>query len=217
MSFLNSKFTRLVTMILLVQCGAYYAIAMRSEIAPVVEPLSTFPQRMGDWKMLSDTPIEEEVQRVLKADDTMNRMYDGPGGKSAYLFIAFFKSQRNGQAPHSPKNCLPGAGWQAVEDTKIAVTVPDWPTRIIINKYVVERGNDKSVTLYWYQSHNRVIASEYKAKFWLVADAIRYRRSDTAIVKIVLPATSTTEEQATATGISFIQTIFPHVVKQIPL
>ena len=217
MNFLNNKFARVVTLLLLLQCVAFYAVAMRSENTPEVAPLSTFPQVMDDWKMLADMPLEPEVLKVLKADDTMNRMYDGPTGRAAYLFIGFFKSQRHGQAPHSPKNCLPGSGWQAVEDTRIAVNVPNWPTSIVINKYVVERGNEKSVTLYWYQSHNRVIASEYKAKFWLVADAIRYRRSDTALVKIVIPASNISEEQATATGVAFIQTLFPHVVKQVPL
>ena len=115
------------------------------------------------------------------------------------------------------RSALPGAGWTPVEDTKISIQVPDWPTRIAVNKFVVERGNEKSVTLYWYQSHNRVIASEYTAKFWLVADAIRYRRSDTALVRVVLPATNRTEQEATATGISFIQAVFPAVVKQLPL
>jgi hypothetical protein len=71
--------------------------------------------------------------------------------------------------------------------------------------------------LYWYQSHNRVIASEYFAKFWLVADAIRYNRSDTALVKIVVPVRNEDIETATATGISFTQTVFPSVLKQLPI
>jgi hypothetical protein len=87
----------------------------------------------------------------------------------------------------------------------------------VTNKYVVAHGNDKSVTLYWYQSHNRVIASEYSAKFWLVADAIRYNRSDTAIVKVVLPVRGNDVDGATRTGIEFVQALFPDVLKQLPL
>jgi EpsI family protein len=164
---------------------------MRTEITPAVAPLSQFPTVSKEWRMTRDLPLEKETLDVLKADDTLNREYTAASGASAYFFIAFFKTQRKGQAPHSPKNCLPGAGWTSLEDTKISIPVPGWPEPIVTNKYVVQHGSDKSVTLYWYQSHNRVIASEYSAKFWLVADAIRYQRSDTAIVKVVVPVQGT--------------------------
>jgi EpsI family protein len=71
----------------------------------------------------------------LKADDTLNRLYVSPSGThEAYFFIAFFKTQRDGQAPHSPKNCLPGAGWTPIEDTKISIPVPGWPEPIVTSK-----------------------------------------------------------------------------------
>ena len=69
---------------------------------------------------------------------------------------------------------MPGAGWQPIEDTKIPVAVPGRDAPIVINKYVIAHGDEQNVVLYWYQSHNRVIAGEFSAKFWLVADAIRY-------------------------------------------
>ena len=65
------------------------------------------------------------------------------------------------------------------------------------------------MTLYWYQSHNRVIASEYSAKFWLVADSIRYHRSDTSLVKVVVPVRNNDAETATRTAVEFVQAIFP--------
>ena len=54
---------------------------------------------------------------VLRADDTLNRIYRLRAA-SSYLFIAYFKTQRYGQSPHSPKNCLPGSGWEPVEDAE---------------------------------------------------------------------------------------------------
>jgi EpsI family protein len=217
MKLLNNKYASLVTLVLLMQAVAYYAVAQRAELTPEIAPLSTFPHVVGDWRMVQDAPLEKEVLDVLKADDTMNRVYDGPNSATAYFFVGFFKTQRYGQAPHSPKNCLPGAGWQPIEDTKIAFRVPGWPTPIITNKYVLQRGDERSVTLYWYQSHNRVIASEYSAKFWLVADAIKYNRSDTALIKVVVPVRDNNYDRATENGIAFIQTAFPSVLKQLPL
>ena len=217
MTFLSNKYAKLLTLVLLMQAAAYYAVAMRAEHTPVVAPLSLFPAVVGEWTMTQDAPLEKEVLDVLKADDTLNRLYKGPNRVAANLFIGFFKTQRYGQSPHSPKNCLPGAGWQPLEDTKILVPVPGWSQPIQTNKYVVAHGNEKSVTLYWYQSHNRVVASEYAAKFWLVADAIRYNRSDTSLVKIVVPVHNNDIESATATGVNFIQALFPAVLKQLPL
>jgi EpsI family protein len=218
MEFLNNKYARILTILLLLQAVAFYAVARRPEAVPNVGPLANFPTQIADWRMVEDLPLEKEVQDVLRADDTMNRRYlNSTGSGSVYFFIAFFKTQRTGQSPHSPKNCLPGAGWEQITADRPLVKVPDWPIDIKINRYVVEHGLEKSVVLYWYQSHNRVIANEFAAKFWLVADAIRYHRSDTALVKVVIPVRNDDVEAATATGISFTQEVFPSVVRQLPL
>jgi EpsI family protein len=203
---------RVLALALAMQSVAYYALASRSEIMPEVSPLSVFPSRIGSWDMVRDFPIEKETQDVLRADDTLSREYAGDARQSVALFVAFFKTQRFGQSPHSPKNCLPGSGWQPTEDTKISISVAG-RAPIVVNKYVVERGDNKSVVLYWYQSHNRVIASEFTAKFWLVADAIRYRRSDTALVRVIVPASGGTT-QATEIATKFVSDAFPHLERQ---
>ena len=168
--------------------------------------------------MSRDVPMEKEIQDVLKADDTLNRVYVNPSRTDfAFLFVAYFKTQRYGQAPHSPKNCLPGSGWEPVETGRQTINVPGWNAPIVTNRYVVENGDEKSVVLYWYQTHNRIIASEYWAKFWLVVDSIRYRRSDTALVKIVVPVHDNDIGAATAMGVQFVQALFPSLLRQLPL
>ena len=217
MSFLQNKYARILTFILLLQGVCYYAVARRSEHIPVVSPLAAFPTTIGPWYTYREYPMEKEVEDVLKADDTMNRVYkDSGSGQEVSLFMAFFRTQRNGQSPHSPKNCLPGAGWDKVTDDRQTIAVSDWPEPIHINRFVVERGSEKSVTLYWYHSHNRVIASEFSAKWWLVADAIRYHRSDTALVRVVVPVAGEAIDRATDVGVGFIKTVFPSIVHQFP-
>src|SRR5436305_13025153 len=182
MEFLKRWPARILTVLLLLQAVAYYAVASRQEIVPSVAPLSAFPPVSNGWTVEREFAVEPEVQTVLKADDTLNRVYVNPQrNASASFFMAFFKTQRYGQSPHSPKNCLPGSGWQPAVDGKLSVSVPGRDTPIVINKYVIARGDEQSLVLYWYQSHNRVIAGEFAAKMWLVADAIRYHRSDTAL------------------------------------
>src|ERR1039458_6324331 len=106
--------------------------------------------------------LAKEVQDVLRADDTLSRDYVNLAATAkASLLIAFFKTQRYGQAPHSPKNCLPGAGWEPTESGTIRIAVPEWQEPIVVNRYVVAHGEDKVLAIYWYQGRHRVIASEY--------------------------------------------------------
>lgn len=214
----KSPYVRVVTLVLLLQALAFYAFAWRSETVPPVEPLLLFPSVIGDWLIYRDLPLEKEVLEVLRADDTLNRFYVNQTTKEiAGLYIAYFRTQRYGQAPHSPKNCLPGSGWEPVKEDFLSLRVPGWDAPITVNRYVVQHGDQKSVTLYWYQSHNRVIASEYAAKFWAVADSIRYRRSDTALVRILVPVGPAGIDVAEQTGVAFLQAVFPAMLRQLPL
>jgi EpsI family protein len=218
MNLLNSRYARWLILVLALQSFVYYTVASRPELTPVIAPLSTFPTAMNGWVMVRDQPLEREVLDVLKADDTLNRIYRGPAPFSeASLYMAFFKTQRYGQAPHSPKNCLPGSGYEPTENGFISIPVPGSQAPIVANRYVVARGEEKSVVIYWYQSHNRVIASEYAAKFWLVADAIRYHRSDTALIRVVVPVVQNDAAAATRSGVAFVQAIFPTILRQLPL
>ncbi len=217
MTFLKGKYAVALTVLLLVQGTLYYAVAMRPEAIPTVGPLSAFPHDAGAWHLYKDAPIEKEVADILKADDTLNRIYAGPDGSPLFLFIAFFKTQRSGQAPHSPKNCLPGAGWESLQSDPLTIAVPGRAEPIVTNRWLVARGNEKSVVLYWYQSRNRIIAGEFAAKFWLIADSIKYHRSDSSLVKVVVPVRNDNADAATKTAIEFVQSVFPAIARQLPI
>src|SRR5262249_9163543 len=150
--------------------------------------------------------VDAETQTVLKADDTLTRWYGNsrfPG--QASLFVAYFKTQRTGKTPHSPKNCLPGSGWERLRDDVVTITIPGLAEPIQVNRYVVAKGEERSLVLYWYQSRTRVIASEYKAKFWTMADAIRYNRTDTSLVRVVVPVSGAGEAAAEQVAVEFAQ------------
>jgi EpsI family protein len=217
MRFLTSKPAIGLTAVLLAQGTLYYATASRSERVSPVAPLQSFPAAIGPWRLYQDVPVEKEIQDVLKADDTLNRVYVDPSrGAQAMLFIAYFKTQRVAAAPHPPKNCLPGAGWEPVETPGvIPIAVSGRQSPIVVNRYVVALGDARDVVLYWYQSHNRIIASEYSAKLWLIADSIRYHRSDTALIKVVVPFAGDSEF-AVRTAVAFVQAAFPMLAAQFP-
>jgi len=185
-----------------------------SEHPPAPPDLSRFPAQFGDWKLLNEDPIDADVKAQLHADRLLSRTYvRQPAGQSANLFVAWFQSQRAGASqPHSPKVCLPGSGW-IPEDTG-EMTLPTAAGTITVNRYIVRKGGDRALVAYWYQSPRRVIAEEWAAKFWLVPDALRDRRSDTALVRIVVPVTGANDGSAVADA--FSRNLYPLLRATLP-
>lgn len=207
LKFLKSRSALLLTALLVVQGSLFYGFS-RGETPPSYRPLDKFPTQIGEWRMVQQGVMEQEVKDILRADDYVTRDYANAPGKIANLFVAFFKSQRAGQTPHSPKNCLPGSGWIWTVSDTIPVNVPGRVDPIEINRYIVSKGEDRSVVLYWYQSRDRVVASEYRAAAFVALDALRYNRTDTSLVRVVVPIAKGQQDLATATGVEFIQAFF---------
>src|ERR1700677_551430 len=104
---IRNKYLGVLTLVLVVQATLFYA-ASRAEKVHEGKQLTFFPAQIQNWQMVQDAPIEQEVLDQLKADDTLNRMYAKEQSRIAVnFFVAYFKTQRTGQSPHSPKNCLP--------------------------------------------------------------------------------------------------------------
>ncbi len=212
--FLRGKYARILSVVLLVQAALFYT-ASHGESIPLERPLDAFPTQVEDWHLSSVGVIPQDDLAVLRADDTLTRWYESKYG-GANLFIAFFKTQRTGQTPHSPKNCLPGAGWSPTAIGYVDVPIPIRNETIQVNRYIVTKGDQKSLVLYWYQTQHRVIANEFSAKFWLVADSVRNHRSDTALVRVVVPVTGDHDDAATKAGIAFVQAMYPALRAYLP-
>lgn len=215
LSFLKSKSARAVTLVLVAQAVLSYGFS-RTEVIPQNRPLSSLPTKLGDYELLQEGVVEKEVQDVLKADELLTRSYGRRGAQvAAHLFVAYFRTQRTGQAPHSPRNCLPGSGWvQELSDIQ-KINVPGREP-IEVNRYVVAKGENRSLVIYWYQSRDRVVANEYAAKLYVVADAIRYNRTDTALVRVVVPIPEGNVDAAQAEAERFIRNSFGTLRQHFP-
>lgn len=211
--FLNSTAVRVVTCLLVLQGAVVYS-SVRQEIIPTSRPLAEVPRQLGSWQILQEGVVDAETMAVLQADDTLDRTYTS-GGVAANLFVAGFRSQRTGKAPHSPKNCLPGSGWLPLDDRIISID-SGRGAPIEVNRYVIAHGDNRSLVLYWYQSRDRAVASEYKAKFWVVADAMRYNRTDTALIRVVVPIQNRDEVRAQREAEAFVKAFYPTVLGYLP-
>jgi EpsI family protein len=220
--FLKSNASRLLTLLLALQAAALLLYS-RPESVPPSKPLDAFPNQIGDWSLQSVGVRDKSIDDVLQADDLLNRNYTLPNRAVANLFVAAFRSQRSGKAPHSPRNCLPGSGWVEQQSGIVQVPVGDGKT-IEANRYVVGKGGSRSLVYYWYQSRDRSVANEYKAKGYVVLDAIRLNRTDTALVRVIIglsesqssAETERTQQQADAYAKDFIAKTYPNLRDYLP-
>lgn len=157
----------------------------RGEVFPPRLPLQTFPEQLGDWQGGGDLELSPDDLAVLRPTDYLHRFYQDQEGSEqpVDLFIAYFASQRTGQTPHSPQHCLPGNGYTPVEKSRVTLSFPGHAP-FPVNRYVVTKGGDNSIVLYWFWAHDRGVASEYWSKYYLVADSLRTNRSDGSLVRL---------------------------------
>jgi EpsI family protein len=212
----SSTTSKVLTFALLAQAGAFYAFS-RSEVAPKPRALQEFRLPGARWDTLQDVQLDQETLDVLKADDILSRIYrDHSSGETADLFVAYFQTQRNGKAPHSPKNCLPGSGWVASQSGTLDVSIKGEAAPIRINRYIVARGSNQSVVLYWYQSKDRVVASEFSAKIYTMLDAVRFNRTDTALVRVVTAVENGNTAAAERSAVKFVEEVFEPLKAYLP-
>ncbi|MBD0372991.1 MAG: EpsI family protein [Pyrinomonadaceae bacterium] len=163
--------------------------------------LKEFPASVGNWRQIgTDYRFDAETERVLRADDYLSRNYTGDGGRVANLYVGYYATQRNGATYHSPLNCLPGTGWTMSEPGKITIRPADGSAPFEANRYIVEQGSNRQLLVYWYQGRGRAVASEYWGKIYTVLDSISRRRSDGAMVRVMIPLLKGQTEQSALEG-----------------
>jgi EpsI family protein len=201
-----------ITCALLLSLALTRATTVESALPPRTA-LADLPADLGPWRSIANHQFDPNTVAVLRADDDIGRTY-GRRAEVADLFIGYYASQRQGQTMHSPMNCLPGAGWQPLSARRLQIDVG---TAIPIdsNRYVIQKGLEKQLVLYWYQSHGRTVSSEYAAKAYLVFDSIRWGRSDAALVRVVCPI-GRDDGAAERSAVDFVRALHPVLARHLP-
>jgi len=214
------KIRALAVAVLMLVTAAYLGTAARAEPTPIRRSLSELPFSIEAWRGAAAPPLSSEVLEQLRVDDYTMRTYSRAGQGGVGLYVGYYATQRQGASIHSPLNCLPGAGWVPTQKSYLPLTVPTGnnDTRTVqLNRIVIEKGLDREVVLYWYQSHGRVVASEYWGKIYSVLDAIRINRTDAALVRIVVPVDSKVGvEEADQRATEFTRALFPLLGNFLP-
>jgi EpsI family protein len=203
---------RVALVCVLVLAAEYVANGREPLRVPLRHPLETFPLVVQGWRGFDGAPLDAETLRVLGADAYLNRTYQNDSGVVG-LFIGYYEAQRPGNAIHSPKNCLPGNGWQPVQQGTMDIDAEG--VRVPANRVVVERRGDKQLVLYWFQGRGRLLASEYANTLALLADGWRLHRTNGALVRIVTPLDGA-GHQGEMAAVDFARAALPALMERIP-
>jgi len=207
--------------LLLAVVAIFLQVRPHSENFPSRLPLSSFPQQLGTWTS-TDIPIDQDILDILGHGEFLHRSYQDQEDRSGDdqpdvdLFIAYFPSQRAGDTIHSPKHCLPGSGWRPIESRRITLSFPGHAP-FPATRYLIAKGDSRQVVLYWYWAHDRGVASEYWAKYYLVKDSIQMNRTDGALVRITTPMSpDETPNAAQQRILPFANDVMPLLNRHIP-
>jgi len=171
----------------------------------LARPLEKIDANIAGWHAVGDAALGARVLKVLLPTSYLARTYRKKDLELG-LFIAFYAQQKAGESMHSPKHCLPGNGWEIWNYDTARVPLANG-TRVKVNKYSIYNSNQRLVMLYWYQSKQRIIASEYLGKILLVRDALFDGRTAASIVRITVPDVPGSTSQA----IDFASHMIPEV------
>lgn len=178
-----------VCLILLLQTAASRALSIPERSLPLPD-LQSLPMRVGQWQERGEHALDPNTREYLHPDEYILRDYvDETKGVSINLFVAYFKSLQDRYGPHSPRVCLPGAGWLVRSSRTVPVDGLGNSQTIPVNEYILEKSVNRILVVYWYQNERDVWADEFWAKIRLLPDLIRYQRSDVSLVRLVSPTT----------------------------
>jgi EpsI family protein len=179
------------------------------------EPLTQFPESIGGLKG-THIGLAADVLKVAAVDDYLNRSY-ADADRGVGLYVGYYQRQRQGEALHSPLFCLPGSGWQPTATRRVTLE-SSGGTPATVNELIVERGLDRMMVLYWYQTAYRVTASEYHRKLFLMTDALTTRRTDVALVRVMTRINfrdEAGEAAARALAHPFAAQVLPEIEKRL--
>jgi exosortase D (VPLPA-CTERM-specific) len=177
----------LAAALLMAATGTYLWAHSQDEVLPARQPLTSLPMQMNGRNATSFT-LDQQSFDILGNPEYILRDYEDPSGRElpVNLFIAYYATQKAGETPHTPAHCLPGSGWIPTQRQIISLKHPDGSS-FPVNRYVIAKGGERQLVLYWFQAQGQEVASEYLLKYYLVSHSIRLHRSDGALIRILTP------------------------------
>ncbi|HXI86155.1 MAG TPA: VPLPA-CTERM-specific exosortase XrtD, partial [Parvularculaceae bacterium] len=194
--------------------GLSIATAHDKLIAPARLPFAELPHELPGWQAIVH-PLDPSVAETLNADDSLVVDLVSPEGEYVNLYLAYLYERGDGRAWHSPRQCIPGGGWQITDHQIRAMTMADGKT-VNYNRLVIENHGQKELVYYWYDQRGRDVANEFMMKIWVIYDSLARRRGDGALVRLIAPVAGDDMQTADKTLTDMMRRIHPFLPKYIP-
>jgi EpsI family protein len=178
--------------ILLVGCALIWNVRTQAAI-PLAGSLTSILSEVAGYEVI-DQRVTPNEERIAGMTSYIARTYKQNGQVAFTTLVSYYDRQTQGKTIHSPRNCLPGAGWEIVSGRPHVITVDGVPRTV--NRYVLRNRSATAVAYYWYQGRGRVTANEYLVKWNLLRDAAIVGRTEEALVRVVVPVDSTFRARA---------------------
>jgi EpsI family protein len=162
---------------LLLRAHTQDAVSLSGDLQSVLAEVPGY--RVREQKF---TPEEE---RIAGMTSYVARAYLRDSAMVFSTLVSYYDRQTQGKTIHSPRNCLPGAGWEIVSGGPRTVVVDGAPH--VVNRYVLKNGQATAIAYYWYQGRGRVASNEYAVKWHLLRDAALLGRTEEALIRVVVP------------------------------
>lgn len=171
----------LILILLLGIAGAYAQVlgGRRVESGPLPD-LNGIPAQLDGW-VSEDYSMSETSTDVLGADAYLHRRYESAGGAQVWVFLAYFREQQVGSQIHSPRNCVPGSGW----DVRSLARADELPGRAgqPAQQMMIERNGQRQEMLYWFRTRAGTVTGEYGLKWDLLRNSLLGRPTNAVFVR----------------------------------
>ena len=152
---------------------------------PARQSLLDFPLQLGEWAGVSSV-MERQYLDALQLDDYVLADYSAVEKVPVNLYVAYYLSPKKGRSSHSPRQCIPGGGWEISSFEPLRLDQRQGTTKALeVNRLVIQKGGQKQIVYYWFKQRDRWITSEYGVKFYLFWDSLTRHRADGALVRLV--------------------------------
>ncbi|MEL6113356.1 MAG: VPLPA-CTERM-specific exosortase XrtD [Pseudomonadota bacterium] len=189
-----------IAALFVVTAGLAKIVTVDKLITPERQVFAAFPGEFRGWRA-EIQPIDSEVAEVLGADDSLVVNMTSPEGELYNVYMAYLTARRDGRSWHSPRQCIPGGGWQVTDFSVVAAdeaAIPaDERLPFAYNRMVIEYNGTKRVIYYWYDQRGQQFANEYIMKMSVIWDTLTRQRADGALVRLMAPVAKGNDVAAT--------------------
>ncbi|WP_353117854.1 exosortase C-terminal domain/associated protein EpsI [Nitratidesulfovibrio sp.] len=203
---------KVLVVLLVLGLAGLFVHTRREMTVPPARALQDFPVLLHEWRSVGQVSFDQATLSVLRPSDYLMRQYDNEQGRRVGLYVGYHGGGPGVGPIHSPRNCLPGAGWHLLRSNPMTVETPAGPVHLVRAAYA--KGDEGTIYYYWYQVRGRTMTGDMELKLAELRNSFLDRRKDAAFVRVDVPLRQ--EQGADEAVAAFIRRVYPMLLTYLP-